>query len=65
VGTLHPGTAPTLLAKSEHHDVGTQRRAGGRGLHSFTSQLSLSAFYGIGGALRGCEARAKGVSGGV
>jgi len=26
---------------------------GGRGLHSFTSQLNLSAFHGIGGARRG------------
>jgi len=32
----------------------------GRGLHSFTSQLNLSAFYGIGGACRGCVARVKG-----
>jgi len=35
-------------------------RPGGRGLHSFTSQLNLSAFYGIGGARRGCVARVKG-----
>ena len=26
----------------------------GRGLHSSTSQLNVSAFYGIGGAFRGC-----------
>ena len=32
-----------------------------RGLPSFTSQLNLSAFYGIGGARRGCAARVKGV----
>jgi hypothetical protein len=31
------------------------------GLHSFTSQLKLSAFYGIGGARRGCVAHVKGV----
>jgi hypothetical protein len=37
----------------------------GRGLHSFTSQLTLSAIYGIGGARRGCVACIKGVSGGV
>ena len=36
-----------------------------RGLHSFTSQLNLSAFCGIGGARRDCVARVKGVSGGV
>jgi len=41
----------------------------GRGLHSSTSQLNLSAFYGIGGGIggarRGCVARVKGVLGGV
>jgi hypothetical protein len=38
--------------------VSAQPRA--RGLHSFTSQLNLSAFYGIRGARRGCVARIKG-----
>ena len=37
----------------------------GRGLHSFTSQLNLSANYGMGGARRGCVAHVKGVLGGV
>jgi len=37
----------------------------GRGFHSFTSQLNLSVFCGIGGARRGCVARNKGVLGGV
>jgi len=37
----------------------------GRGLHSFTFQLNLSALYGIGGARRGCVARVKGVLRGV
>jgi hypothetical protein len=36
-------------------------RLGGRGLHSPTSQLNLSALYGIGGARRGFVARVKGV----
>ena len=36
-------------------------RVDGRGLHSFTSQLNLSACYGIGGARRGCVAHVKGV----
>jgi len=36
-----------------------------RGSHSFTSQLDLSACYGIGGPRRGCVARVKGVLGGV
>jgi hypothetical protein len=39
--------------------------ASGRGLHSSTFQLNLSALYGIGGARRGCVACVKGVSGGV
>jgi len=39
--------------------------APGRGLHSSTFQLNLSALYGIGGARRGCVARVKGVFGGV
>jgi len=38
-------------------------RGGSWGLHSFTSQLNLSAFYGIRGARRGCIARVKGVLG--
>jgi hypothetical protein len=37
----------------------------GRGLHSLTSQLNLSALHGIGGARRGCVARVKRVLGGV
>jgi hypothetical protein len=35
----------------------------GRGLHSFTSQLNLSALYGIGGARKGCVAHVEGVLG--
>ena len=38
---------------------------GGRGLHSSTSLLNLSALYGIGGARRGCVSRVQGVLGGV
>jgi hypothetical protein len=38
---------------------------GGRGLHSTTSELDLSAFYVIRGARRGCVAPVKGVLGGV
>jgi len=37
----------------------------GRGIHSSTSQLNLSALYGIGGVRRGCVARSKGMAGGV
>ena len=39
--------------------------AHGRGLHSSTFQLNLSATHGIGGARMGCVARLKGVSGGI
>ena len=38
---------------------------GGRGLHSSTFQLNLSALYGIGGARRDCVAHVNGVLGGV
>jgi len=38
---------------------------GGRGLHSCTFQLNLSALYGIGGARKGTVARVKGVFGGI
>ena len=34
-----------------------------RGLYSFTSQLNLSALYGIGGARRGCAAGVRGCQG--
>ena len=37
----------------------------GRGLHSSTFRLNLSALYEIGDARRGCVARVKGVTGGV
>ena len=37
----------------------------GRGLHSSTFQLNLSALLGIGGARMGCLARVKGVLEGV
>jgi hypothetical protein len=37
----------------------------GRGLHSSTFQLNLSALYGIGGTRRGCVARVKGGVGGI
>ena len=36
---------------------------GGRGLHSSTFQLNLSALYGIGGARRACVARTRDVRG--
>ena len=39
--------------------------ARGRGLHSFTSQLDLSAFCGAGCARRDCAALVKGVLRGV
>jgi hypothetical protein len=53
--------------KRRDNFYGTERDGSGdgRGLHSFTSQLNLSAFYGIGGARWGCVARVIGVLGGV
>ena len=48
-----------LLSRGEWRDVV------GRGLHSSTFQLNLSALYGIGGARSGCAARVEGVFGGV
>ena len=36
-----------------------------RGLHSSTSHLNVSAFWGIGGAHRGCSEVDEGVLGGV
>jgi hypothetical protein len=41
------------------------KRVETRGLHSSTFQLNLSASYGIGGALRGCVARVRGLLEGV
>jgi len=43
----------------------TRTVPGGRGLYTFTFQLNVSAFCGIGGARKGCVARVKGVLGGV
>ena len=42
-----------------------ERATMGRGLHSSTFRVNLSALYAIGGARRGCVARVKGVFGGV
>jgi len=55
----HPsGTRATV-----RHTLRGENPPGVRGLHSSTFQLNLSAFYGIGGARRGCVARVKGVLG--
>jgi len=59
--------APDELPKTFHTDCDMQTvqeedsGGSGRGLHWFTSSLNLSAFYGIGGARRGCVTRVKGV----
>ena len=50
-----------LTPVADHVDAAV----GGRGLHSSTFQLNLSALYGIGGARRGCVALLKGVLRGV
>ena len=43
----------------------TWGRVRGRGLHSPTFQLNLSALCGIGGASRGCLGGVREVSGGI
>ena len=64
------GSADVLEALGVAVDLGPEGvakcvEAVGRGLHSSTFQLNLSALYGIGGARRGCVARVEGVLGGV
>jgi hypothetical protein len=44
---------------------GLGRGLGGRGLHSSTFRLNVSALCGIGGAFRGCLGVVYGVSGGI
>jgi len=41
------------LGGGERTASGGHRGAGGRGLHPFTFQLNVSAFYGTGGARKG------------
>jgi len=53
------------VARRAHDPLGRGPHTGGRGLHSSTFQLNLSALHGIGGARRGCVARVKRVLGGV
>jgi hypothetical protein len=65
LGNNGPATATTntntvLAARGERQAAAARRRAG-RGLHSSTFQLNLSALYGIGGARMRRVARIKGV----
>ena len=66
---LHRGDARGTPSAGEPHGGGPAQCGGdrgqGRGLHSFTSQLNLRDVHAIGGARRGCVARAKGVLRGV
>jgi len=48
------------LQPGRGHRVLRRVRPGGRGLHSSTFQLNLSALYGIEGARRGYVARVQG-----
>jgi hypothetical protein len=52
--------AKDVAASMEVYNQGKQYGVPGRGLHSFTFQLNLSALYEIGGARKGCVARVKG-----
>ena len=54
----YPATDGSVI---DYKPVVAKAHAAGRGLHSLYSQLNLSAFYGIGGARRGCVGRVKGV----
>ena len=58
-----PAAAPMEIEFPEA--VQTVIKAQGRGLHSSTLQLNLSALYMIEGARGGCVARIKGGVGGV
>jgi len=58
-----PVSQETLYSRAE--TISAHLSNLGRGLHSLTSQLNLSAFYGMGAARRGCVAHVKGVLGGV
>jgi len=61
--------APNFVLATNASKIFAMRTAtfeeSGRGLHSFPIQLNFRAFYGIGGARRGCVACVKGALGGV
>ena len=71
IGALNSGFEPvnlhrpTLVFGGAMTLIITSSRSCDQGLHSFTSQLNLSAFCGIGGARRGAVARVKGMFRGV
>ena len=56
-----PESAPAWNASRGRCSMGITLMPEARGLHSFTSELNLSALYGIGGACRCCVAHVKGV----
>ena len=53
------GPQPRVFTDS----AGAASSAGGRGLHSSTFQLNVSALRGIGGAFKGCSGGVRGVRG--
>jgi len=61
----NPGMYTRIQAVSVVFSLSPAMAKMGRRLHSFASQLNLSALCGIGGARRDCVARVKGVLGGV
>jgi hypothetical protein len=58
--TLNCGSFSAVL-----RNMVKEKGVASRGLHSFTSQLNLSALYGIEGARRGYVARVEGTLGGA
>ena len=59
------GAKDAIMEPGVMKSLGRYVANGGRGLHSSTSQLNLSALCGIGGARRGCVVHVNGVLGGV
>ena len=51
---MSPWVAAAILPVIAVYQAADGLRVVGRGLHSSTFRLNVSASYGIGGALRGC-----------
>jgi hypothetical protein len=65
-GPTRPHLAPHEEPRCSHQWRRERRQdPHGRGAHSFTSQLNLGTFYGLGGARSSCVARNEGMSGDI